>query len=461
MLVTRFAILLNRSAMAGYNKIIIGLFGTLLFMLIGTAGYHYLEGFSYLDAFYMTVITISTVGFGEVQTLSEAGRLFTIFLILFGFGALAFLIHAFTELIIENATSRNLGRKTMQKKLLQLDNHVIICGYGRVGEATAEYFNSAGINFLIIESSPDKIKELETLGYLFLEGDATREQTLRGAFIKKASSLLAMLDSDPDNLFAVLTARELNPTLQIIARTELATSEARMLRAGADSIISPHATAGRTVAEKVIILKNKMIPGKTAVARENKPYWINLDDQPDLLNHVIETAEELLHASIIGIRRENQDILMPKADENITENDKLLISDWQLEDDYEDFVKTKKIVLIDSNPATRRLYIRLFKKAGFHLLAASSGEKGMDITCREKPDGVIVDMDLPDSTGLEICKRIRDYEELDGTRIFLYTARNDQIKEKELRESGVDSVVIKSPEAGEIVKIVQQQLSKL
>ena len=445
--------------MAGYNKIIIGFLGTVLFMLIGTAGYHFLEGFSYLDAFYMTVITISTVGFGEVQTLSEAGRLFTIFLILFGFGALAFLIHAFTELIIEKATSQNLGRKTMHKKVLQLENHVIICGYGRVGEATAEYFHSAGADFMIIESSPEKIKELEALGYLFLEGDATREQTLHEAAIKKASSLLALLDSDPDNLFAVLTARELNPTLQIIARTEFATSEARMLRAGADSIISPHATAGRSVAEKVIVLKNKLVEHEDTIARENKPYWIDVDEQPDLLNHVTQTAEELLHATIIGIRRENRDMLMPEADENILENDRLLISDWTT-DDPESFVKSKKIVLIEPNPALRRLYTRLFKNAGFNLLAAPTGEKGFAISCLEKPDAVIVDMELHDSTGLEICRKLREEEGLANASIFLFTTRNDQVKDKDLRASGVDSVIIKSPEAEEIVKIVKQQLAQ-
>ena len=444
--------------MGSINKVVIGFLIALIFLMIGTIGYTIIEDYSTLDALYMTVITISTVGFGEIHTLSEAGRLFTIFLIMFGFGSLGFLAHAFTEAIVEKATSQNLVKRTMQKKIQQLNHHVIICGYGRVGEATAEYFNSVGQDFVIIESSTDKVKELEAMGYVFLEGDATREHMLQAAGIKRASALLALLDSDPENLFTVLTARELNPTLQIIARTEVATSESRMLRAGADSIISPHATAGRSVAAKVMSVHAEIpAPPKTDI-EERKPHWIPVDEQADLASHVVETAEEFLHTRIIGIRRDSVDILMPAPDEQLALGDELLVSSWEMESLLAaGRPEVKKIVLIDDNPVIRRLYTRLFQKAGFHLLTAATGSEGYNLLVAEKPDAGIIDYELPDMSGLDICKRVRQETEFDNTRLFLFTAHDDPETRQEANAAGVDTIVIKSPDASEIVNTVKQK----
>ena len=196
----------------------------LFFLAAGTVGYTFIDGYSPLDAFYMTVITITTVGYGEIQQLSPAGRIFTIFLILSGVGSIAFAAGAFTELVIERSANPNRWKKAMDAKIEKLTGHTIICGHGRVGAAAAEHFKKNNARFVVIENSPEGLEELQELGYHFIQGDGTREEILLKAGIKKASSLLAVLNSDPDNLFAVLTARELNPVLQIIARTEHASS---------------------------------------------------------------------------------------------------------------------------------------------------------------------------------------------------------------------------------------------
>ncbi len=212
---------------------------TIFFLVIGTVGYKQLENYSLLDAFYMTVITISTVGFGEINELTDTGRIFTVFLILSGVGSIAFAIHAFTESMIERASNPNQRKRAMKKKIERLNGHFIICGHGRVGAAAADHFHKLGAEFVVIETSEEEISVLEEKGYCHMSGDATREKMLLKAGIKKAKALLALLNSDPENLFTVLTARELNPTLNIIARTEIASSESRILRAGADSVISP------------------------------------------------------------------------------------------------------------------------------------------------------------------------------------------------------------------------------
>ncbi|HID69249.1 MAG TPA: potassium channel protein, partial [Desulfobacterales bacterium] len=233
------------------RKIILSLFLTSFFLGVGTVGYVVIEHYTPLEAIYMAVITITTVGYGEIHALSEAGRVFTIFLLLFGVGSLAFAAHAFTESMIARASSPVRGKRVMGKKISRLKGHTIICGHGRVGGAAADHLAQSGRSFVILENSIEKSNYLREHGVLCITGDATSEKTLISAGIKSAGSLLALLNSDPDNLFTVLTARELNPTLHIVARSESASAESKILRAGADSIISPYASAGRRVAGKI------------------------------------------------------------------------------------------------------------------------------------------------------------------------------------------------------------------
>lgn len=450
--------------MAHRKKILFGLLVTLMFLAIGTAGYTLIEHYSVLDAFYMTVITITTVGFGEVHSLSQEGRIFTIFLILFGFGSIAFLAHAFTEAIIERAASRNLGKKTMQKRIGKLKDHAIICGFGRVGEAAAEYFASTGSQFVVIESAEDQLKLLEEYNYIYMEGDATREDVLLAAGIKQASALVALLDSDPDNLFTVLTARELNPTLHIIARTEITSSESRMLRAGADSIVSPYAYAGRKVAQKILEAtaddSSQLIDD---FEKDTLTQWMEVTEQSDLAGHVVETASGFIGGTIIGIRRDEGDILLPHAEEKIHLGDQLLYStSITTEPSVKDHSQTrKKIILIDDNAVIRHLYTRLFQKAGFHLITASTGELGYSLAVAERPDAAIVDYELPDISGLKICERLRQNKELRTMKLFLFTANENVTTKDNAHKIGVDTVVIKSPDATEIVNTVKEHLERI
>ena len=173
----------------------------------------------------MSVITLTTVGFGEVKPLPVAGRGFTTFYILLGFGSLAIAGRAIAESLIENVFSGQSEIKKMKKKISLLKSHFIICGFGRVGAASAEYFIKDGADFVVIENDPEQCHVIREKDYIFLEGDATSEAILLEAGIKSAKGLIALLNSDPKNLFIVLSARELNPTLQIISRVEDASSE--------------------------------------------------------------------------------------------------------------------------------------------------------------------------------------------------------------------------------------------
>ncbi len=432
---------------------------TLFFLVVGTIGYNRIEDYTLLDAFYMTVITVSTVGFGEINELSSTGRIFTIFLILSGVGGIAFAMHAITESMIEKASNPNLRKKAMKRKIEKLRGHFIICGHGRVGAAAAEHFHKKGAGFVVIESSKEEIQILEEKGYNHMSGDATREKVLFEAGIKKAGALLALLNSDPENLFTVLTARELNPTLNIIARTEVASSESRILRAGADSVISPYASAGRRVADRVLSFTAESFINANVKQNKGNSSWVIVTEESELASHAVKSANAIIEGEILGVRRQGKDMLLPKPEFKLQLEDELLVAlPKNTINDISEESLIKKLVLVDDNPVIRRLYTRLFQKAGYNIMTAEDGKSGLELIMAEKPDGAVIDYMLPDFSGLEICRQMRKYEELDSVKLILFTA-DEQAKTREKALAvGVETVVVKSPEASEIISMVKNVL---
>lgn len=431
----------------------------IFFLGAGTTGFVIIEDYSILDAFYMTIITISTVGFGEIHPLSDAGRTFTIILILSGVGGLAYAIGSITELILERATDPNLWKKPMEKKIAKLKGHTIICGSGRVGSAAANQLHKADSPFVVIESDQGHLNILQELGYLRLDGDATRESILLKAGIKNAKVLLAMLDSDPNNLFTVLTARELNPTLQIIARCENFSSEKRILRAGADSIVSPYVAAGKRVARRILETPDSESDSELH-SPAAPPRWLTEKQIESLVGKTVSEAENVIHGTIVGIHHMGLDNLMPSPTETIAEGSSILtIAAPNLSQNTVAETQQKaKIVLIDDNPVICRLYTRLFQKAGFLISFAQTGEEGFAQVVEDQPDAVIIDYHLPDVSGLEVCKKIRAMDGGKEMKVILFTADEDQATKDSAIAAGVDSVVVKSPNADEIVSKVKVAL---
>ena len=262
------------------NKIIFSISLCLGIILLGAAGYVVIERYTFFEGLYMSVITVATVGFGEVKPLSEMGRGFTAFLIFAGFVSLAFAGHAMVESLIEQIASGKSEMKKMKKKIAQLRGYYIICGFGRVGMAASEHFVKAGVSFAIVEDNPKQCDRIRERGHLFIRGDATHETALLEAGIKSAEGVLVLLNSDPDNLFIVLTARELNPTLHIIARAEEESSESKIIKAGADKVTSPFATAGRQIADDILSLTGKTDREGETIPRK----LVIVDDNPVILS---------------------------------------------------------------------------------------------------------------------------------------------------------------------------------
>jgi len=212
-----------------------------------------IEKSSFLDSLYMTTITISTVGYGEAVHLSPAGRYFTMVLILSGVGLVMFIFGEITKSIVEGGLQSVYGRMQMKKKVAGLQNHHIICGFGRIGQVISRLLHEDGKPFVVIDNNPVEIARLTELGYLFLEGEASDDELLTTAGVKKARSLIAVVSSDADNVYITLSARVLNPGLFIMARASGEDGvDIKLLRAGANKVISPYYIGACRMAQHVL-----------------------------------------------------------------------------------------------------------------------------------------------------------------------------------------------------------------
>src|SRR6266550_7901292 len=220
----------------------------LLLALIGTAGFHFIEGWTWFDGLYMIVTTFTTIGYQEIHPLSHAGRIFNLALIVSGVSLVFLGIGSLTQALLEFELASFFGKRKMEREISRLSEHYIICGAGRVGRSAARELARRPVPFVIIDNNETKAARYSN-DWLVLVGDATKEQTLREAHIERARGLVAATTTDATNLYIILTARGLNPRLKIIARASEEDAEKHLLTAGADFIVSPYSFAGQRIAQ--------------------------------------------------------------------------------------------------------------------------------------------------------------------------------------------------------------------
>ncbi|MBI1921429.1 MAG: potassium channel protein [Geobacter sp.] len=223
-----------------------------LLITLGTVGYAGIEGWRILDSLYMTVITLGTVGFREVHELSDAGKIFTILLIVFGVSVIGYIVGTVAQIMFEGQIQRIIGRKKVEKKIETMKEHYIICGFGRMGSLICRELAAKPLPFVVIERDPLVLEKLRDEGYLCITGDATDDEVLLKASIKNAKGLISVVSSDSENVYITLTARELNPNLYILARSGEEGSEKKLLRAGANKVVSPYLIGGSRMAQAIL-----------------------------------------------------------------------------------------------------------------------------------------------------------------------------------------------------------------
>jgi len=217
--------------------------GVVLFLLVsaaGTAGYMLIEGWSFWDSAFMTIISVTTVGYGYVHPLTRAGEVWTTFVLLGGISTLFYTAFVLMALVVDGGLYRSFEQRRFNRMLDELTNHFIICGYGRIGSTIAEEFRRQGVAHVVVERNPDKVHEIILGGGLAVEADASREEVLKRVGVDRARGLIAAVSTDAENVYAVLTARVMRPDLFIIARVESEDAEPKLLRAGANRVISPY-----------------------------------------------------------------------------------------------------------------------------------------------------------------------------------------------------------------------------
>lgn len=221
-------------------------------LAIGTAGFHFLENFPLLDAFYMTLTTITTVGYGEIHPLSQRGRLFNCFLIFFGIGIMFQLIGAVAQGFIEREFATLFDTQKKKRMIDQLKDHFIVCGFGRVGRGAALEMMRAGVPFVVCDRNEDRVERAMKMGMLAVVADATRDESLREMHVERARGLVAALATDADNMFLILSAKTLNPTLATAARAAEEEAEQKLKRAGADTVFAPYYLTGHRLAASIL-----------------------------------------------------------------------------------------------------------------------------------------------------------------------------------------------------------------
>ncbi len=293
-------------------------------LALGTLGYRAIEpGWSWGEAFYMTVITISTVGFSELQPLSAHGRLFTVVLIFLGLFAISVIGACGARLLIDNEIRNVLGRKKMKKQISKLKGHYVVCGFGRIGSVICHELRQAGLDFVIIEKETALVQQAEDQGYWIVKGDATSDSVLREAGLDRAQGVVAALNSDAHNLFISLAAREINAGIRIIARGEESGIESRLLRAGANVVVSPLKLGGSQIAHMILADLQPQQPE----AMEAGQLMLQQIQNP---TEVQITTDQLLHQArgllAVAIQRGDGRLeMMPACDTPLEPQDTLVI----------------------------------------------------------------------------------------------------------------------------------------
>ncbi len=273
-----------------YSRLRISIFVLIAVVSLGTVGYVTLEEMDLFDAFYMTLITISTVGFGEIKPLSDGGRILTIFIIISGISVLTFTLGQVLTIFMEGELSQLLGRRKLEKQISRLTDHYIVCGYGRIGKIVSQELADDNIPFIIIEQNPNLVEILEQVRHLYINMDATTEAALLKAGIMKAKGIVTAVHSDANNVFITLTAKGLRPDIFILARSSDEENQEKLLRAGATRVVCPYLMGGRRMFQ---VLKRPTVMDFIDTATMDTQLGLRMEEA------VVSTKSSLLGKTLI------------------------------------------------------------------------------------------------------------------------------------------------------------------
>ncbi|NIA13368.1 MAG: response regulator [Nitrospiraceae bacterium] len=445
----------------------ITLAAALVFVLVfGTLGYCYLEeGWNLTDALYMTVITITTVGFGETHELTSTGRWFTIVVIGLGWSVLMLFASHAARIVIESEVRGIFGKKKMFRRILNMENHYVVCGFGRIGGSICSDLAEKGLPFVVIEKKEELAAQAEEKDYCIIRGDATSDSVLKQAGVESAAGVVAALSADKDNLFISLAARELNPKMLIISRGEEPGVEDRILRAGADIVVSPMKLGGQQIAK--LILQQMESSSASADGEEGLASVLGFSlrifrHTGDDITTVARVAERAGALSVAAIKHEDGSMeIDPAPAMEVSSSDSLVL-----------FVKDKpgeqkaiapelddrKILLADDHKALRHLFARKIRSAGYELVTAADGLEALQLAQEHTPDLMVLDVVMPEMNGYEVCEAVRAMPRHKDTPIILFSATDTAEFTSRGQEAGATACLRKTSKSSELLAKIEELL---
>ena len=316
-----------------FRKVVWSVVFLMITSILGTIGFRLIEGYQWLDAAYMTVITMSTVGFGTLGELTSGGKIFSIFLIIISAGIFIYAITTLSTFVIEGEFQHFFKRYQVDKQIARLENHIIICGLGRNGREVARELMAQEVKFLIVEDNAEVIDDFLELfpDTLILQGDATHDEVLENANIDKANGLVTALSTDAENVFITLTAREKNPRIKIVARASQESSVSKLRRAGANEVIIPNLLGGRKMAN--VITRPALVEFLEMVSGDSRVNKLHLEvvpckDHPRLVGKTLAELNLRSRTGVLVLGRKSGNLpveLNPSAHKQLDENDRLFI----------------------------------------------------------------------------------------------------------------------------------------
>ena len=313
--------------MSPRSRLLWGVCALVIIIAAGAIGYVIIEGWSFVDALYMTIITITTVGYAEVHPLTTTGRIFSIFLIVGGVSGALYTLSVIAGYIIEGHLGTTLGRRRMERIIAKLKGHFILCGYGRVGREIARLFAEENVPFVVIGKDQDSIADAEKDGRLYLLGDATSDEALKEAGIERARGLVIAVGNDADSVYITLSARGLHPDLFIEARASSSAAGAKLKKAGANRIIAPYSLGARRMA--ALALRPTVVDFIDTViyrrGRELQMENITVSRDSALAGLTVEETRHRTKAAILAISKKSGKLVAnPAREETIESGDRLI-----------------------------------------------------------------------------------------------------------------------------------------
>ena len=311
------------------KRLRVGLVALAVFFILSVLGYC-LAGRDLVDAVYMVVITLSTVGYGETSRMSPGEQLLTVVVIVFGVSTGFYIVGGFVQMMAEGEINRALGIRRVSKEIDRLSGHVVLCGFGRVGGALAGELHRRKQPFVVLENDPQRLDEAATEGYLALDQDATEEEALLAAGVKRAKTVVTSLRRDAENVFITLTARNLNPKLQIIARAESRSTEKKLIQAGADRVVLPSTSGGLRMAAMITrpttVELVELAAGRHAAEVEIDE--LTIPPESSLVGRTVRDSQTRARHGllIVGVRHADGDLIFnPDADTEFLAHDSVMV----------------------------------------------------------------------------------------------------------------------------------------